>query len=210
MSAKMQFRQVEEGWIEIYGGRKFHFARPSMGEIAVEAVAHSLSQLCRYNGHTKRFYSVAEHACLLSDWVMYQPWATARDGLTALHHDDAEHIIGDLPRPIKATMPEFKAAEKILDEVIAEKFGTEYPLPEWLHAIDNRIIKDERLAVMKPSGFDWGTDQLVSLGVPFWHWTGRWTWLTKQRFLRRHRRLYRKMFAEAAENDKFLRKYRQA
>ena len=205
MTGTPKFYQVEDGWIEIYGGRKFHFSGPFAGEVSVEAIAHSLSQLCRYNGHTRRFYSVAEHACLLSDWVMRQSWATAKDGLTALHHDDAEHIIGDLPRPIKATMPEFKVAERVLDKAIADTLCTEYPLPDWLHEIDARMIRDERPAVMGPSEFDWGTDRLVPLGVRFWHWTGRWPWLTKQRFMRRHRRLRRRMFAEIDRDDRISR-----
>jgi hypothetical protein len=187
---KPHLYQVEDGWIEIYPGDQFHFASPRPGEIRVESVAHSLSQLCRYNGHTRRFYSVAEHVCLMSDWVMRQPWATPRDGLTALHHDDAEYIIGDLARPVKVTMPQFKATETVLDEAIAEEFGTIFPFPAWLKDADNRILKDERRAVMVPSPHDWGVDVLEELGVRFWWVLGRFSWVAKRRYLRRHHRLW--------------------
>lgn len=180
--------QVEEGWIEIHNGVRFHFANPGPGEITAEGVAHSLSQLCRYNGHTKRFYSVAEHACLMSDWGWKHGY-TARECLTLLHHDDAEFIIGDLPRPIKQTLPEFKAAETVLDEAVSKVFLTIWPFPYWLKDIDTRILKDERRAVMDPSPHEWGVDGQKALDIRFWTVAGRWPWLVKRRFLERHHRL---------------------
>ena len=179
MTREPHLYQVEDGWVEIYPGKKFHFGDPQPGEIEVESVAHSLSRLCRYNGHTTRHYSVGEHSCHICDWVMKQPWATPLDGLTALHHDDAEYIIGDQMRPIKVTMPEFVALEKVLDVAIAEEFGTWYPFPLWLKDADSRILKDERRAVMVPSPYDWGVDVLEELGVEFWNWRGRWPWFVK-------------------------------
>ncbi len=181
--------QVEDGWIGLYSGGAIHFAAPAQDEIILEDVAHSLSQLCRYNGHTKRFYSVAEHACLMSDWVMRQYWSSSLDGLTALHHDDAEYVIGDMARPLKVTMPQFRAAETVLDEALARKFGTEYPFPSWLKSIDSRIIRDEKRAVMQPTPLDWGVDGFQSLGVGFWRVLGRFPSVAKRRYLRRHHRL---------------------
>ncbi len=181
--------QVEDGWIELVSGTQFYFGAPEDHMIHVEDVAHALSMLCRFNGHTRRFYSVAEHACIMSDWVMAQPWATPRDGLTALHHDDAEYVIGDMARPVKVKMPQFKAAETVLDRALARRFGTEYPFPPWLKEIDSRILVDERSNVMNPSTNEWGTDHLKPLGVVFWRVLGRFPAVAKRRYLRRHRRL---------------------
>lgn len=191
------FYQVEEGWIEVWPGKQFHFSQLAPSEVDIESVAHSLSQLCRYNGHTRRFYSVAEHACIMSDWVLQQPWANARDALTALHHDDAEFIIGDMARPVKVTIPAFKALETEIDEVIALRFGTIYPFPAWLKEIDTRIIRDERPVVMVPSSLDWGTDKLEPLGVKFWNITGRFPRLVKRQFILRHKRLMSQWRAES-------------
>lgn len=185
--------QVEDGWVEIYPGTQFHFGDPQPGEIRVESIAHSLARMCRYNGHTTRHYSVGEHVCHISDWVMKQPWATPLDGLTALHHDDAEYIIGDQMRPIKVTMPQFMTLEKILDQSIADEFGTIYPFPPWLKEADTRILKDERYSVMTPSPHDWGVDVLEKLGVKFWGIAGRWPWLVKRRYLARHNRLWKQI-----------------
>lgn len=181
--------QVEDGWIELVNGTQFYFGAPEDHMIHVEEVAHALSMLCRFNGHTKRFYTVAEHACLMSDWVMAQDWATPLHGLTALHHDDAEYIIGDMARPVKMKVPQFKALETVLDGAIALRFGTEYPFPPWLKAIDKRILVDERRGTINPSSNNWGIDDLVPLSVKFWWMLGRFPWVVKHRYLRRHRRL---------------------
>ncbi len=190
---KSQLYQVEEGWLELYDGLRFDFGNETidLSNLTVEIIAHSLSQLCRYNGHTRRYYSVGEHACLLSDYVMHQPWATPRDGLTALHHDDAESLLGEVVRPIKERLPTFKELEARIDQALAERFDTEWPLPDWFKPLDTRIICDERAQVMCPSNNEWSADSLEPLGIRTWRLTGRWPWLVKQRFLYRHLKLTR-------------------
>lgn len=191
-----QPNSADEGWIETISGRRFNFKNTHPDEIHIEDIATVLPRLCRYNGHTRRWYSVAEHACLLSDWVMEQG-GTALDGLTALHHDNAEYIIGDLPSPIKAGMSQFKEVEAQIECAMAEKFNTIWPLPPWLKEADTRILKDERQAVMNPSKNDWGIDGLEELGVRFMPICGRSTRLMRWQWLRRHHRLTAKMWKDA-------------
>lgn len=182
--------QVEDGWIELVDGTEFYFGADPVGiseMIEPEAIAYALSMLCRYNGHTKRFYSVLEHSLIMAEWVQKQTWSTPRDVLTALHHEDAEAIIGDMARPIKQKQPDFKALDDHLTEGMAIRFGFAFPFPEWLKDIDARILRDERGAVMNFSTNIWGTDTLVPLNVKFRPWTswfksyGRWRWLKLHR-----------------------------
>ncbi len=180
--------QVEDGWIELVDGTRFYFEAPEDHMIRPEAVAYSLSRLCRYNGHTRRHYSVAEHCVLMADWCEGHGF-TPRECLTALHHDDAEYIIGDLPRPVKAKIPQFKELETVLDQAMALRFLTIWPFPGWLKELDARILVDERSNVMYPSDNEWGTDDLDPLGVHFRGLTGRSPWLMRRLWLRRHRRL---------------------
>ena len=183
--------QVEDGWIELVSGRQFHFgAEPSAlaESIQPEDVAYALARLCRYNGHTRRFFSVAEHTLIMED-VCRRKGMTPRQRLTALHHDDAEYIIGDLLRPIKVTMPQFKALEERIDQAVALRFMTEWPMPKWLKEYDARILNDERRRVMNPSPNEWGTDDLEPLGARFMWLTGRFAPLVERRWLERHYRL---------------------
>ncbi len=156
--------QVEGGWFEVFTGTKFHFAEPRQEEISIDDIAHSLSMQCRYNGHTRFFYSVAEHSVLISDWLMLNGYGSLY-ALTGLLHDAAEAYIGDMVRPLKATMPAFRVQERVLDEAVALKFSTVHPFPNIVKELDTRILCDERAQAMNESDNSWGTDGLEPLGV---------------------------------------------
>lgn len=59
---------MSEHWIETYTGKQFSLDNPTPDMICLEDIAHSLSMICRYNGHCERFYSVATHSILLADY----------------------------------------------------------------------------------------------------------------------------------------------
>lgn len=184
-TADRELYTVEDGWIETYTGVRLYFGAPTPEMLRLADVAHVLPRLARYNGHTRRFYSVAEHACLMRDWVASRG-GSPRDRLTALHHDDAEFVIGDLPRPIKHKMSQFKEVESKLDQALALRFHTEWPMPPWLKDIDSRILKDERRQVMRRSDNEWGTDRLEELGVRLWAVRGRFQSWVRHEWVRRH------------------------
>lgn len=175
-----------DDWMETASGVQFQFMNPKADQIILEDVALALSRTCRYGGHTKRFYSVAEHTILMADWVLKQPWGDYQKALTALHHDDAEAYIGDLPRPCKQNIPQFKVIETAIDAKMAERFQTEYPLPDWLKVADTAILVDERAQVMNKSGNTWAIDNHGRLGVRTWGLMGRWSWWVRREWLSRH------------------------
>jgi len=182
-----------DDWMETASGVRFQFMNPTAEQIVLSDVALALSRACRYGGHTRRFYSVAEHTILMSDWVLQQPWGNELAALTALHHDDAEAYIGDLPRPAKQNMPQFKAVETGIDRAVAERFGTIYPMPAWLKQADTAILVDERAQVMRQSGNRWAIDDHHPLGVRTWKIMGRWSWWVRREWLRRHEELTAKI-----------------
>lgn len=49
-------------WIETYTGRKFYLLHPRPEDVDITDIAHALSNQCRYTGHTRMFYSIAEHS----------------------------------------------------------------------------------------------------------------------------------------------------
>ena len=73
---------------------------PEPATIDLSDIAHALAHTCRYGGHCKRFYSVAEHAVLVSRRLEEQG-ASNRRLRAGLHHDDSEAYLGDIPRPMK-------------------------------------------------------------------------------------------------------------
>lgn len=78
----------------------FDVLDPSTWSFRLDTIATSLSNLCRFNGHIRNFYSVAEHAVRVSD-TLKRAGASARVQYLGLHHDDVESIIGDIPSPQK-------------------------------------------------------------------------------------------------------------
>jgi len=53
-------------WIQMNNGKPFWPLDPRLSEITLEDIARSLSMQCRWNGHCKEFYSVAQHCVLVS------------------------------------------------------------------------------------------------------------------------------------------------
>ena len=74
----------------------------------IPALAHALSQINRFIGHTVRPYSVAEHSLLCCEIARNQPLVQAlarkdqaRVMLACLTHDLHEALVGDVSTPIK-------------------------------------------------------------------------------------------------------------
>lgn len=82
-------------WVETFTGKKFDIDNPLICMVDIIDIAHSLSMQCRFNGHTKTFYSVAEHSVHLSRQISQE------GALCGLLHDASETYTGDIVKPIK-------------------------------------------------------------------------------------------------------------
>ena len=181
---------MTNAWMEIVDGRQFSpFDEPENLVYSIDPrwIAVALSRACRYAGHTKRFYTVLEHTLIMAKYVE-DIGGSSLDVRMALHHDDSEAIMGDLPRPIKVHMPEFKALEKRLDSAFALRFDLYHEFPDWLKEFDTRILVDERRTVMNPSMNVWDTDNLNPLGVRFRPALSWFPWYGVREWLKMHQR----------------------
>lgn len=108
---------MSSAWIQTQSGQQFFPFDPFRNEYRIEDIAHALGNICRFAGHTKEFYSVAQHCVLVSENVLpeFSRWG--------LLHDAAEAYFGDLPSPIKSIMPEYHAVEHQTAVLIADAFG---------------------------------------------------------------------------------------
>jgi hypothetical protein len=129
-------------WMQTFTGGRFYPLDPRADEIDPTDIAHALSLLCRYGGHVDRFYSVAEHCVLMSRAV------APEHALAALLHDATEAYVVDVPRPLKAVLGEYRAIEGDLWRVIAARFGISGVLPGEVLEADNRILVNERAALL--------------------------------------------------------------
>lgn len=106
-------------YINTYTGKHFHFLNPTNPEeICIEDIAHSTSNQCRFMGHSRYFYSVAQHQYFVS--IYCEP----RFALHGLLHDSTEAYYHDINNPLKKSgiLDEYIRLENIAMQTIADKF----------------------------------------------------------------------------------------
>lgn len=123
-------------WVPTHTGKRVNPLHPDPAQICLVDIAHALSQICRYAGHTIHPYSVAEHSIILAGVV--GPSLTHQR--VAMLHDGAEAYILDMIAPIKRmpSMQFYRDIDDTLTGVIFEKYG----LP--INAFDNYMRKFDR------------------------------------------------------------------
>ena len=128
--------------IQLASGTYFDFERPLLGPEALSDIAHALSNLCRFTGHTSQFYSVAEHSVHVSHLV---PPAMA---LVALMHDAPEAFIGDVAKPLKELLPDYKRIEDRIEAAVFAHFNLPLPLPAAVKEADRVMLATEQAQAM--------------------------------------------------------------
>ncbi|MDH2399207.1 hypothetical protein ABIB85_007490 [Bradyrhizobium sp. JR1.5] len=134
--------------IMLQSGAWFDFAAPHASPFTIEDIAHGLAHICRYSGQCNGFYSVAEHSLLVSET------ATGFE-LEALMHDAAEAFLGDITRPLKQMLPEYKRIEGEVERAIFSRFGIQTPIPREVKQADLRVLAAEQRQIMPRGTDDW-------------------------------------------------------
>lgn len=135
----------DSSWIQTHTGRKFFFQRESYqsDDIDIEDIAMALSRAPRYCGHTKVFYSVAQH-CVLVAWEVTQRGGSLVEQIIGLLHDAPEAYLSDLPSPLKALCPEYKVIENGVWDRISHRFlGEVLPIPPIVKECDLALLTAE-------------------------------------------------------------------
>ena len=120
--------------ILLHNGRLFDFLLPDASVIDIELVAHALSNLCRFTGHTREYYSVAQHSVLVSSLL---PTDLAFAGLL---HDAGEALIGDVSKPLQAIVSGYKPVKERVEKAVFEHFGIPWPLPKAVKRADRAAL----------------------------------------------------------------------
>jgi hypothetical protein len=132
-------------WIQTFSGRQFWPLEPAPEDVHIVDIAHALSNICRYTGHTREFYSVADHSIRVSKIV------PAEDALWGLLHDASEAYICDVARPVKhfpAFGELYRQIEDRLMAAICQKFGLPLEQPASIKTADNILLHTERRDLM--------------------------------------------------------------
>lgn len=129
----------------------FDFENPEAHPFDIEEIAHALSLQCRYTGHCKWHYSIAQHSVLVSHYV------PPEDALDGLLHDASEAYLGDVSTHLKSLLPEYKLLEQRVELAISKKFGIYYPTLPSVKVVDSRMLMTEVRDLLPPHAHsqDW-------------------------------------------------------
>lgn len=120
--------------IQTASGREVSLLTPAANDIYWPDICHALSQICRFTGHTREFYSVAQHSVAVADLVADDAEAVSY----ALIHDAHEAFVNDLATPLKQAMREethegaqsYNRIRDRFDAAIHQAAGLQYPVPD--------------------------------------------------------------------------------
>ena len=147
-------------------GKRFDLYEPVADMIDPRDISHSLAHLCRFNCHTREFYSVAQHSCIVAELVPEE------HKLSALLHDATEAYLGDITRPLKQWMPDYRGFEDVIWMRVCERFDLALDLPANVHQADLIALATERRDLMPTDPAIWdclvGIEPTVEIIRP-WH-----------------------------------------
>jgi len=160
--------------ITTYTGKVFDFLNPKPEMVCIEDIAHALANICRYTGHVKQFYSVAQHSVLMANADL------PGDPLVRLLHDSAEAYIGDMASPWKrllwvndfGDLISVKGFEQNVQAVIGMSLGVDLTHSVEVKESDIRMFWTEVRDLMPkmPEDFDWGPPRMEPLEAKIIPW----------------------------------------
>ena len=130
--------------IQTFSGILIDPINPDPSAINIVDIAHALSNQCRFTGHTREFYSVAEHSVHVAELV--EP----RLKLHALLHDASEAYLSDIARPVKHSLKldSYRKVEKRLQGAVYAAFGLDKKEPEAVKWADDTMLAIEARDLM--------------------------------------------------------------
>lgn len=131
---------VKKSYIITFTGKKFNLLEPRIEDIDILDIAHSQAMQCRWTGHCKHHYSIAQHGYYCS---FIGP---ENEALERLMHDTSESYIGDMNRPLKHFTnagDAYRRVEKPLQGLIYEAFGMSREEPASVKIADEAMLYAE-------------------------------------------------------------------
>jgi len=140
-----------------FTGKTIDLTSLNIAEIDIDDIAHALSMICRFGGHTKRFYSVAEHSYLVSKQMQFHGYSSNVQ-FAALMHDASEYLLNDMMRPLRRQtwMRQYNDFHTYLQGIIEERFGVQINKKDRIaiSEYDRSILLDEK-AMLLPNTVEW-------------------------------------------------------
>lgn len=139
----------KDGYFNTQSGIKVSIHHPTPDMIDIQDIAHALSNLCRFGGHTSEFYSVAQHSVLVQI-LAHRAGAIPSVVFAALMHDATEAYVQDVISPLKHILGEkYNEVERRFQRVIGYKFGITVGLFDKIKVFDRQALEIEHAYFFK-------------------------------------------------------------
>lgn len=145
-------------WFATYTGVQFYLTDPHPDDVRIEDIGHALSMVCRFGGHTSEFYSVAQHSVHCSQLAGEDRPDDYAFQLHVLLHDASEGYLGDIVRPLKYSMPDYREYERRMAQVIYEGLRLSPPTPRQeddIKSYDDIMLMTERRDLIEHRNYKW-------------------------------------------------------
>lgn len=150
--------------MQTYTGALVDLQSFSQADVRLPDIAHALSLINRYTGHTLYPYTVAQHSVIVSKLC------SPENALWGLMHDASEAYLGDVASPLKHMLPQYRTLEQHVQREIAKRFGLTWPMPDEVHDADTRVLLAEKAWLMSVE-HDWGIEATpVTVPKVAWGW----------------------------------------
>ena len=130
-------------------GRMVDLLTPDPDQINPVDIAHALSNLCRFTGHTNCFYSVAQHSVFVANLLPREL------RFMGLMHDAAEAYVADMATPLKYLLSSYREIEMRVWTAICIRFGLPIELPPAIKHADFVALATERRDLMPDHPEPW-------------------------------------------------------
>jgi uncharacterized protein len=145
---------IDNAWIQTFSGRKIIPQNINTGSIVIQDISHALSNKCIFEGHTNKFFSIAQSSVLIS-YV-----CNKKNALFGLLKYANKAYIPEFPSyleklPIMATL---RTMEAEIQNAIYLRFGLPLQKSEDLEDIkqaDDLVASTELSQLMQPLHSDW-------------------------------------------------------
>jgi hypothetical protein len=184
-------------WCQTWTGTRFYPADPRPEDVKIEDIVIGLGNMARYNGQC-RFYSVAEHAVLVSKMLEDEAVLSLIDtagerghyskeelAWIGLHHDDPEFLMADMTRPFKRNIGRdnryFQLEQEIWELALAPAFNLPKKIPQIVINADVMLLGLEK-RVLHPRSDPWDLPFGEPRGYKIHCWQApytQWLWLRR-------------------------------
>lgn len=149
-------------WIFTFSGKPFWPLNPLPQDVRIEDIAHALSMLCRYAGHVREFFSVAQH-CVLVSYICGDEHA-----MWGLLHDASEAYLCDITKPVKhlTDLAGYREIERAVQMAVCIQFGLDLDEPPLVKAADQMVARTEqRDLINMPDGWSVGDKPVLPFPI---------------------------------------------